>query len=355
MAGLSPLIAFSVIVPLVAVVQSDASLIRTTSLDAPRNKIVTAQINPYAANPYGAPTAFDAQPESDKVVNDRMWHAFALVGTERLFASHLTNLFLEVHKYQLVMEISLPEPYKSILTEEQKRHPDESYFLANIIEDQTLGSDASDPMNLPELAAGRRHSFVANIWRGLPNKPEYKNWPWQGVRPVLSNVPVSVERIVHYKPFSGSMNHPERLTYLLFGAGDEAHMVHLQTMHKSKSGKYDPDYDHVATLTEAPEWLAPELLEAGVIIDLPDKSRFGNAEDKSRKVRCKAPFEDESETAVRYRGEDTSRTVKIGTNKWFCTRIANDPDPCRDLNTEACGTETPKKYITPISGSQQKY
>ena len=299
-------------------------------------------------NPYGltsggmsAMQTEAPSPCSSNPLDVRAWHAFVLVGTETFFASHITNLCLEVHKYQLIFEISLPEDYRSKLRNERELHPGDSFFIANLWEDESIGSK-SDAMHLPELAEGRRTSFIANVWRGIPNKPVYDTWPWKGVRPILSNVPVSIERIVYYKPFSHSMNHPDRLNYLLFGSDAEAHMAHLQTMHD-----HEPDFDHVASLKEVPDWLTNDLLEGGVAIDLPDKPRFGDDKDKARQVRCATPFENGAEIDVRYRGASPDRRITIGINKWFCTRIANDPDPCEQFNERACGTETPKEYLLP--------
>jgi hypothetical protein len=325
---------FALILLLVFLVDSDGGRKSSAASPGSAPEPVVSQPNPYLPR-----TAHDRHPVGDSVINERMWHAFALLGTETFFASHLTNLFMEVHKYQLIIEISLPEPYRSKLIEERKRHPADGYFVANLFPDDLIGS-GSDPMNLSELAAGLRTSFKGNVWRGIPNKSVYNDWPWRGVRPFLSNVPISIKRIVHFVPFSESMNHPDRLSYLLFGSGAEAHLVHLQTMHSR-----EPDFDHVASLKEVPGWLATDswLLEAGAVVDLPDKPRFGDDEDKRRGVRCATPFEDGAEIDVRYRGADPSRRITIGTNKWFCTRIANSPDPCKEVNERKCGSETPEE------------
>lgn len=246
--------------------------------------------------------------------------------------------------YQLIIEISLPEPYRTTLIEERKKYPGDSFFVANALPDPKLGTDG-DAMNLPRVAAGLRTSFMGNVWHGIPNKPEFKGWPWKGVKPLISNVEISIKRIVHFMPFSSSMNHPDRLSYLLFGAGDEAHLMYIQTMH----GK-EPDFEHVASLEEVPDWLPADLLKAGAVIDLPDQERFGSIEDEKRGVRCASPFADRTTIEVRYRGLEPKpprRSVAIGNNKWFCTRSGNIPDPCKDLNTRACGTATPKKYLSP--------
>src|SRR5262245_14271904 len=189
-----------------------------------------------------------------KVNNEPHFHAFALLGKERLFASHLTMLDVEIHMYQLVMEVSLPEPYHSLFVKERETNPRDSYFIANTVEDREVGNPYSDPMTVPELSGGLRKSFIGNIFRGIPYKPAYSSWPWAGVRPVIANIPVNMERIVHFRPFAQSLSYPETLTYLLFGAGREAHMVNFQTK--------KPDFDHVLSLGAAPDWLAQDLLRA---------------------------------------------------------------------------------------------
>lgn len=347
----SSIVALALILPLLTVQDQlgAGETVGPPTASPPNIKI--AQINPYL------PLTEQVQPEANgkpppppcsqrPCENPRMWHAFVLVGTDTLFASHITNLFLEVHKYHLVIEISLPEPCLSKLMADRERHPADSFFMANAIKDVDLGRTETDPINLPEVAAGLRTSFIANVWHGVPNKPVYDHWPWKGVRPICTNVEVAVDRIVHFMPFTATMNHPDRLTYLLFGSGDKAYLMHIQTMHRRK-----PDFDHVASLKEAPDWLAQDLLQAGAVIDLPDHKRFGNIADEQRGSRCKSPFENGAKVDVRYRGIDIKepprRAVTIGSNMWFCTRIANKTDPCREVNKRACGSETPKEYLSP--------
>jgi len=42
-------------------------------------------------------------PQQERVLNLPHYHAFMLLGKERLFASHLTQLFCEVHMYQFIV------------------------------------------------------------------------------------------------------------------------------------------------------------------------------------------------------------------------------------------------------------
>jgi hypothetical protein len=245
-------------------------------------------------------------------------------------------LDMEIHMYQFIIEVGLPEPWRSAYVKERQAHPRDSFFLANTLRDDAVGNPFSDAMTVPELQSRLRTCFVGHIFRGVPNKREYNQWPWIGVKPVLANVPVTVERIVHFRPFVEQFNPPSTLTYLLFGAGREAHMVHYQTK--------KPDYDHILSLQATPDWLAQDMLAAGVVVDLPDLPRLG-AGDTAARVRCANPLEGLAEVAVRYRGTGDRRLVTLGHSYWFCTRVANHPDPCPNCD-RPCGSPTPSEYLS---------
>lgn len=272
----------------------------------------------------------------DPSQNGREFHASALIGTETLFASHLTMLHHETHMYQLVMQLSLPEPWRSDFIAERKANPTDSYFIANALADPAIGNPVTDPMTVAEIASRMRTSFVGNIFRGIPYRDTYPSWPWEGVRPVLGNVPVVVDRIVHFHPFAWTMKHPETLVYILFGAGDEAHMVNLQTRM--------PDFDHVLTLAERPTWLSEDLLRAGAFVDLVGVPRLG-PDDVRYNVRCENPIADGSSVSVRYRCTGPARPVSVGFTSWFCNKLTNNPNPCSH-STSKCASETPPQYLS---------
>jgi hypothetical protein len=271
----------------------------------------------------------------ESIANERDFHAFALLGKETLFASHLTMLDHEPHMYQMVIQISLPEPWRLAFIKEREAHPEDSYFIANTQKDPKIGNDFEDPMTVSELASRLRTSFVANIFRGVPYKKVYDSWPWNGVRPVLANIPISIDRIVHFHPFAWTMNYPDTLIYLLFGAGPEAHMVNLQTR--------KPDFDHVLSLANNPDWLARDMLQAGILVDLAGVPRLQPG-DQTHRIRCANPIADRSTIDVRYRCADPRRPVTIGRTTWFCVRVGNHPDPCEHC-VRRCATETPAGFI----------
>ena len=230
-------------------------------------------------------------------------HAFVMAGHKTLFLCHLTMLHMEEHEFEFVLRATLTPEATKLWQADQRQHPDETYFLGNV---------EDDPMSIPELATGSRTSFRASIWAGIPVKHHYKVWPWKHVKPIVADTPVTVERVVAYRHFDLQQNYPDSLTYLLFGAGDEAHLYHYQTR--------EPDFDEVVTLASAPDWLPAQLLEAGVHVNLPDL--------RATPVYCSSPLLDQH-YKVRYSGQPEEYGLKIDRSLWFSTKVTNATDPCQ--------------------------
>ncbi len=186
--------------------------------------------------------------------NDPHRHAFVMLGDKTLFLCHMTQHWYEEHRYQVIMEAELPLDRMAEFLRIRKQHPDDSFFLAN---------RPDDTFTLPSIQAGDRKEIRCEIFRGIPaiDKPRYTAWPWDHVTPIIADVTVRIRRMVHYRPFSDKMNYPTTLCYLMFGAGDEAHMTNWQTK--------EPEFDHVLSLQETPAWLPQDQLKAGVVVDIP--------------------------------------------------------------------------------------
>jgi hypothetical protein len=231
-------------------------------------------------------------------------HAFVMAGRDTLFLVHLTMLHMEEHEFEFVIRASLTPEAKKAWQADQKQHPDETYFLGNV---------ETDLMAIPDLATGARTTFQASIWAGIPIKHHYKVWPWKGIKPIVEDTPVTVERVVAYRHFDLQQNYPESLTYLLFGAADEAHLCHYQTR--------EPDFDEVVTLTRAPKWLPYPLLEAGVHVNFPTL--------RATPVYCSTPLLDQ-DWKVHYSGQTPNvYPLSIDRSLWFSTKVTNMKDPCQ--------------------------
>lgn len=233
-------------------------------------------------------------------------HAFVMAGKKTLFLCHLTMVNTEMpnHMYELVLEATLSRRAWQEYLADLERHPRATYFLGN--------SD-KDLMTLPEINIGTRVSFKADIWRGIPPKHHYKVWPWQKQKPVISNVTVKIDRVVRFRHFNFAIEYPTSMTYFLFGKGPEAHLYHYQTC--------QPDFDQVVSLAKAPEFLPPEQLQSGALINISTMA--------STPVPCTNPLA-KKVYHVQYEGivDFGLHEIKIGRNLWFSTAITNSINPC---------------------------
>ncbi len=239
---------------------------------------------------------------SKTIVNAPHQHAYVMAGTKTLFLCHLTMLHMEEHMYQVVLRACLPEYAMEQYVADSTSHPSETYFLGNVLEDL---------LAVPDLQTGARRSFIGSVWRGIPDKPHYDDWPWKMEKPIIANVAVTVERVVYYRHFDFDMEYPKTLTYVLFGSGQEAHLYHYQTK--------EPDFDQVLSLAEAPAWLSPVILEAGVHVNVPSLP--------STPVCCSNPLT-KATYRVQYCGKAQEYEITVNRNLWFSTKITNSTDPC---------------------------
>jgi len=245
------------------------------------------------------------QPKPVPLKKDDRRHAFIMVGNKTLFLVHMTMFHMEEHCYQIVLRARLPASIMKRFREWRRKNPKQAYFLANL---------AESAMDIPQIACGQVTSFEAEIFAGIPPKKEYTEWPWGDVQPVARRVRVHVERVVYYRHFDYNFDYPHNLTYVLFGAGNEAHMQSYQTK--------EPDFDHVLTLAAAPSWLPKNKLESAVTVNFPSL--------RSRPVHLKNPLT-RKQYQVQYQGFWTYlgaqftklHPLKIGTTWWFHTSPVN--------------------------------
>ncbi|MEW6543168.1 MAG: hypothetical protein AB1411_06105 [Nitrospirota bacterium] len=255
-------------------------------------------------------------PKDKGIGNEPHQHAFVMLGTNTLFLCHLTMYQargFEEHQYQVVLETKLPEWAMSKYREARLNDPDQTYFLGNA---------GDDLFTLPQAASRMRVAFTGNVFRGIPPvKDRYDSWPWEGVTPFIKNVRVTIERFVYYRLFSDNMDYPRSLTYIVFGASDEAHMTNYQTN--------QPDFDHILSLSKKPDWIPPAQLEAGILVDLPNVQRIPD-KPPTAWVGCSNPLPKGSTQNVRYRAIGEKRPILIGPTYWFSTKVANQVNPCPD-------------------------
>lgn len=255
--------------------------------------------------------------DPDAVTLMQMQHALFIVGTQHLFLVHMTNFAMDCHRYQVILRVEIPDDVKTTFLEDRERHPDCWYII---------GNTAADKMNLTEIKRGARTSFTGSIWRCMPKEITNEDWPWDGAPTVAESFEVRISQVVYFRRFDYNLNRPNTLTYVLFGAGHEAHLNHYQVK--------PPEFDHVVTLSEAPAWLPTGALEAGLTVNFPDIPADPN-DPEGTGVYCSDPLEPGTHY-VQYGGYGPGRAITIDRTIWFGTWPVNKTDPCPGREKPPC-------------------
>jgi|SRR5687767_11165765 len=238
-------------------------------------------------------------------------HAFIMLGRKALFLVHMTMFGMEHHCYQLVLRALLPdEAMKAYVDHLGKRQGQPG---AHWPETLFLGNSALDPVTIPELQCGLRRGFLADLYHGLPPGP-HTEWPWNKhpAYRVMERVPVTIQRVVYARHFDFGFPFPEKLTYVVFGENDEAHMTNYQTK--------VPDFDHVLSLAERPAWLPEPKLRAAVQVTF---------DHPTQPVPCQDPLAQRKKWDVLYQGQGSPWPVTLGKTWWRGTAVLNgSSDPC---------------------------
>lgn len=297
----------------------------------------------------------DSEEPKIKVHNMAHQHAFVMVGEDNLFGVHQTQYHCELHKYQIIIKLKIAEKDRQRFVEMRKHAPRDTFMLVN--KGELIDGDMFGRFSIPDLANGSVKKFAAGIYQGLPPFPEeaaldHHFIPWQDkyTKPVIADVIVEVERVVFFMPFAHHTQLPPFATYFLFGQDNEAHMTNLQTAQLA-SGRFEPeafgpDYDHVMSLTEAPEWLDKAMLESGIVITTP-KVRLVDPATGAPTIPCSNVFEEGEVVEVLYRGMGERLHITAGCTFLQLTAVCNGPGG--SYLTERvmpCDPETNPGYIS---------
>jgi hypothetical protein len=279
-----------------------------------------------------------------RIENHPHQHAMTLVGHDTVFAVHMTQFYMEEHKYQLIFEVSFPPDIAEALDGHRRRHPRDWFVLSN---------DEADLFTIPELASGRKKTYRAKIFQGLPEfdhkaeeNPHFYPWSPDRVVPLLTDFTVTVERIVMFRPFVHHQSLQDYATYLLWGKGREAHMTNLQNGHlnsdRFETLSFGPDYDHVLSLRHRPDGLDDAQLESGIAVSAPSV-RLRDRHTGVQSIPASKPFQRGDQVQLLYRGIQPGLTVTIGETFLYGTAVCNSPDAL--LPSQMCldVTETPRE------------
>ncbi len=264
-------------------------------------------------------------------------HAFALVGHDTIFAVHMTQYYMEEHKYQVIFELGLPDDVLARLRKARRQNPKDWFILSN---------DDSDTFTIPDLASGRRATYRGQIFQGLPPftdrdeaKPHFYPWSPDRCQPLIDGFEAQVKRIVMFRPFAHNAIQPDQATYLVFGKDHEAHMTNLQTGRlagtRFDAPAYGPDYDHVMSLRERPAGFDDAQLECGITASLPALRLRPASHDGVERIGAENtvpahwPFKPGQHLTMLYRGTLPAFTVIAGDSFLFGTAVSSSPETLR--------------------------
>jgi len=235
--------------------------------------------------------------DDGSIVNQPDQHGFVMTGLQTLFIDHLAMFPMQDHMYQVILKVSLPAYAMSAYVADRKANPGQVYIL---------GNSQYDLITVPQIQTRQVVAFIADIFRGVPQNPNTDT-------PLIHYVKVDIDNVVYFRHFDYVQAYPPYLTYVLYGAGTEAHLSHYMTK--------DPDFQHVVDLAQLPTWLPPLQLESPVEINFPALPYTG-------KTPCQNPFT-VPDYEVQYAGQPQRYPVRIGTSYYFDTTSLNQTDPCK--------------------------
>ncbi|NNA66024.1 hypothetical protein [Pseudomonas gessardii] len=230
-------------------------------------------------------------------------HGMFMVGSQTLFLVHMPMFTTEKHRYQIVLQASLPADVMAKYQALRAANPNKPYNLINV---------DNDTFTLPQLKAGEVTAFKATIFDG------YSNDGGGTPGPVLfDNVPVTVEAVVIYRPFNLGIERPKQLVYTLFGRGNEAHLTHYIAQ--------DPDFQEIITLPGPPAPFSAAQLVSTVDLNFTTV--------QSLPIVCQSPLKPGVYPTLLEGRADAPVALDLGPaaqRVWYSTgNLLNKTDPCQ--------------------------
>lgn len=234
------------------------------------------------------------------VVDTPNTHGMFMLGTSTLYLSHMPMFTKQDHYYQLTLQARLDPASMTTYLTDKGAHPGQAYNLINL---------DSDQFTLPALVTGQVKTYSAAIYRGYSNLNGGTPGPL-----IVAKATVTPVRVIYFRAFNQNIPRPQRLSYMLFGDGKEAHLDHYIAA--------DPDYQHLMTLPQVPTWLLPAQLQAGVEVTF---AQSGTP------IGCAPPLA-AGDHPVLFQGiAGAPASLRLGPTYWYSTgNMLNARDPCQD-------------------------
>jgi len=188
-------------------------------------------------------------------------HNMMVVGEKSVFLSHLP-MFMPPHNFQVILEATFTSGGKNlqdVYARDRQSHrqtkmytlqPEESFKLPSLF--------TPDPPS--------RNSFKGTIFRGHLERGGEKI---SG----LTNVEIDVKRVIYAQKFGRGFDKSDKLTYILFGRGQELFLAHVIAT--------PPDFDQILSVKIANP-PSEEELSRGVSVTILDRENSASGRIKEK-------------------------------------------------------------------------
>jgi|tagenome__1003787_1003787.scaffolds.fasta_scaffold20788724_1 hypothetical protein len=193
-------------------------------------------------------------------------HNMLVVGHDSIFLSHLPmfqdmnktkSAFTSPHRYQVILQAELSQSGKSadqIYVTDRRGNPEVKMYTLG--PDDFVLSRLFTPNARPKL-----NSFKGVVFRGHLER---------GGKPIdgLTDVSINIKKVVHARMFNPTDAKPDKLTYILFGTGQELFLAHRISE--------PPDFDQILSIKAEGHEVTAEELDRGVEIVFSDRQNLAS-------------------------------------------------------------------------------
>jgi len=194
------------------------------------------------------------------------FHGFVTGGRspDRLFMSHTPVIADDRHRYQVILQGSFVEP----------KHAEAYAALRNGAYGDGVMQTFHDHMALPDIASGAV-TLLPNA-----NLAFYPDGVYTDAPGLEQDVPVKIDRVLHFHTFEPDAPYPAGMAYLIYGDDQDVFIDH----HITRA----PSFHSVAKLKTPPAFWQPGLFATATPIEVPSKQII----DVSPQVLPRAAFVD---------------------------------------------------------------
>jgi hypothetical protein len=200
------------------------------------------------------------------------YHGFVTGGrsAQRLFMTHTPVLADGRHHFQVILQASLPEA----------AHADAYEKLRNSYGDGKV-QIFHDHLSLPDIGSGQITTLPQSSFEYYPTDPEGV-LDGKEVPGLEENIPVRIDKVIHFHRFETEADYPEGLTYIVYGDADDVFIDHFINR--------APSFHSVAKLKTRPDFFKEDSFGGVVKLSIPSKG----IRDVSPKVLRRVAFVDNS-------------------------------------------------------------